>query len=410
MKSLLATLLGLLLLGAFQTSPWSHRRAVEGTLPPSGDFAAIELDTTLYKEAEPNLRDLRLVDGASQEVPYKMITLSPRKVSQTIKAQVIKQTPTAQGYEHLLDLGENPFPHWKIILKVKVPGFERNLRIWGSKEAQVWNELNALSLSPIDGIQSREQKYYTTEVRFLKITETAEGGKFKVPPIAIVEASVEGEKTAPGEALFFDVQILSQKEVQKASQKTTQWDLDLGSDHLPLDGLELKIEQEKFSRYAKVESSANAQEWRFLNSATLAAPSKEYPFPYQRFPFSRARDLPRYLRLNIERGDDVPLPVTEIKGYQWRQILVFKNQSPGPYFVYFGRPSTSAPQYDWKPFADVEKRLPDLAKLSLGPTQQNPDYKKPFITPRFFFIMALVFVTVVLGILILSLLRRAPKV
>lgn len=409
MKSLIA-LSGFLLLGIFQTSPWPHRRAVEGTLPPAGDFAAVELDTTLYKEAQPNLRDLRLVDGASQEVPYQIITLSPRKVFQMVKAKVVKQTPTAQGYEHLLDLDEKDLPHGKITLKAKVSSFERNLRIWGSEDGQVWKELNQWSLSPLEGVQSREQKYYTTTARYLKITETVEGGKFKVPPIEIVEAAVEAEKTVPGEALFFDIQILSQKEVQNASQKTTQWDLDLGSEHLPLNGLELKIEKEKFSRYVKVESSIDGQEWRFVNSATLTAPSKEHPFPYQRLSFSTSRDFLRYLRLNIEHGDDVPLPVTEIKGYQWRQWLVFKRQGSGPYFVYFGKPGASAPQYDWQPFSEIEKQLPSLTKMSLGPTQPNADYKKPLVTPRLFFILALVFVTVVLGILILSLLRRAPKV
>ncbi|HEX3438600.1 MAG TPA: DUF3999 family protein [Pseudacidobacterium sp.] len=114
--------------------------------------------------------------------------------------------------------------------------------------------------------------------------------------------------------------------------------------------------------------------------------------------------------VKIDNGDDLPLALAAVRLQMQKQDICFDATPDKNYMLYYGDAALSTPQYDYATLFQPDK---DAAQATLGPEQDNPQYKeradtRPF-TERH---PALLWIALVLAVVVLGgvALRSAKRV
>jgi hypothetical protein len=353
--------------GAAQTvdeSGFRYERALEA--PPG--LASFEPDGPLYAHSKEGLTDLRILDAAGAQVPWR--TLPPPSLEQPPRTVRLLNSGTRGGKAvALVDLGPDPGIHDRLMLDIPDADFVGRVDVRGSDHRDgPFTFLSSTGIYDISGAppaRSTTAVYPQSDFRYLSLTATDVSA---ITGVFVPAAGVPSPELLRRELESFEMSSADQQTIATA---------DLGFPNFPVDELRIRAETKLYDRPVHIEGSNTGETWVLLALGRVF-----------RFQSSVETTIPlsarhRYLRLTIDNGDDPPLEGLDVEALaRPRTILVSDGFEP-PYRLLYSNPSLLAPQYDFAE-APIESIDTDSAAgASLGAEELNPSWEPPEDTRSF---------------------------
>jgi hypothetical protein len=345
-------------------SGFRYERALEA--PPG--LASFEPDGPLYAHSKEGLTDLRILDAAGAQVPWR--TLPPPSLEQPPRMVRLLNSGTRAGKAvALVDLGPDPGIHDRLMLDIPDADFVGRVDVRGSDQRDgPFTFLSSTGIYDISGAppaRSTTAVYPQSDFRYVSLSATNVSA---ITGVFVPAAGVPSPELLRRELDSFEMSSADQQTIATA---------DLGFPNVPADELRIRAETKLYDRPVHIEGSNTGETWVLLAQGRVF-----------RFQSSVETTIPlsarhRYLRLTIDNGDDPPLEGLDVEALaRPRTILVSDGFEP-PYRLLYGNPSLLAPQYDFAE-APIESIDPDsAAEASLGAEELNPSWEPPEDTRSF---------------------------
>jgi hypothetical protein len=344
----------------------SSFRYARGLDSPGSGPVLLEPDGLLYAHAQPGLVDLRIVDAAGRQVPW-------RALPEPLPAPPVSVTVLNRGHRGgkavaLLDLGAGRRVHDRIELAVPDRDFVGRVTVYGSDDREAFTRLSTTVIYDVAGAESARSTtalFAPSDFRYLDLVATGIS--------AIEGATVSAAQPRPA--------LLARRgrrvTVRQQGQRTVA-SVDLGFRNLPVDAVRVSADTGRYDRRVLIEGSNDGHAWIFLADARIFRLEDSVPsaIPVEaRF---------RSLRLTIENGDDDPLAGIRVEALaRARPVLVADGYQP-PFRLLYGNSSASAPSYDYarlpRETLALERALPGV----LGAEKPNPLWEPAPDTRSFF--------------------------
>lgn len=342
----------------------SDFRYVRPLQAPPG-LAAFEPDGVLFAHTRRELADLRILDSAGAQVPWRT---RPVQGSTRPPLPVLVLNSGTQGGAAvaLLDLGPNAGVHDQVTLDIPEQDFVGKVEVSGSDRRRgAFTRLSTTVIYDISGAppaRSTTAVYPPSDFRYLSLRATGVG--------EIAGASVIASPGPQPELLERPVRSTE----VRSGRRLTIVTVDLGFRNVPVDEIRVLSSTRLYDRPVQVEASNTGERY------VLYAQGRVF-----RFQESVDATIPvevrhRYLRLTIENGDDAPLEGLRVEALaRPRTVLVSEGFEP-PYRLVYGNPRLGAPEYD---FAQAPIDPDSAANATLGREALNPDWEAPEDTRSF---------------------------
>lgn len=342
-------------------SGFRYVRPVEA---PAG-LVAFEPDGPLFAHTRGELADLRILDSAGQQVPWR-----PRPFQGSTRPPLpvlLLNSGTQDGAAvALLDLGPNAGIHDEVVLDIPDRDFVGKVEVSGSdKRTGAFTRLSTTVIYDISGAppaRSTTAVYPPSDFRYLSLRATGVS--------EIAGASVIARRESRPELLERELRDIS----VRSNARLTIVTVDLGFRNMPVDEIRVLASTELYDRPVQVEASNTGERY------VLYAQGRVF-----RFRESVDATIPlevrhRYLRVTIENGDDAPLESLRVEALaRPRTVLVAEGFEP-PYRLFYGNPGLGAPEYD---FAQAPLDPDSAVDATLGREALNPDWEAPEDTRSF---------------------------
>lgn len=320
----------------------------------------VEPDGALFQRSLPGFSDLRIVDARGHEVPWRYP--QSRRGSASEAALVLNSGRQGRFAVALLDLGARRRARDRVELDVPDQSFVGHATVLGADDRNgPFTRLSETGIYDVRGAQAARSTvadFPPSDFRYLLVRATGVS--------RIVGATVSGARERP-RLLRRTIRSISRREDGARTTLT----LDLGFRNIPVD--ELRVAAAATARYERpvaIYGSNSRRRFTLLRAARVL-----------RFPGSSSAPIPvrahhRYIRIEIENGNDRPLRGIEVSAWSRSRALMIEGGQPPPYTVYYGDSRASAPDYDFA-------RLPtgalgtEHAHGRLGPERVNPAFEPP---------------------------------
>ncbi|OGF48859.1 MAG: hypothetical protein A2231_08510 [Candidatus Firestonebacteria bacterium RIFOXYA2_FULL_40_8] len=340
----------------FDAAKWRFYKPLEKNTSDK-PYLSVLLDPEVLEAARTDLADLRIVEGAGKETPYRLEVLRKEETSETLYPKVFnKSFFEGQSAEFLLDFQKPGVLKNGIQINTALDNFRRVVRVYGSEDAlsKDWKLLrkDALIFDISDSYYSNQHTgvvFPENTFRYLKVVVLNNGEK-KDFDIKSVTSSQKILK--PGVEVKREFKIIKQE--LNAKQKAMELLLDLGKSKLPFFKIKLNIAEKNYHRYVavfagdeieKLSSVANTSIYNYTMPAFT-----EYSDTVE---FSEV--CGRYVKLLIYYYDDKPLTVKDISLSGYARKAIFKAVKEAEYKIYYGKEQSSMPVYDIKYYSGLIK-------------------------------------------------------
>lgn len=91
----------------------------------------------------------------------------------------------------------------------------------------------------------------------------------------------------------------------------------------------------------------------------------------------------RYIRIEIDNGDDAPLHGIQVSAWSRSRALLLEGGHSPPFTVYYGNPRANAPDYDFARLPMSALGIRHAVSGRLGPEHENPAFEPPPDTRSF---------------------------
>ncbi len=325
-----------------------------------GGPVLVEPDGALFEHALPGLTDLRIADARGHEVAWRRI----RSGRSAAPAAVPILNSGRQGHfaVALLDLGTQRRIRDRIVLETPDRDFIGRAVVLGADDRHgPFTRLSATGIYDVRGAQparSTVAVFPPSDFRYLLVRATGVS--------RVTGADVSGTHEGPP---------LSRRTVRSISQHQdgthTIITLDLGFRNVPVDELQIAAETERYERPIAILGSNSRQRFVPLTAARI------FRFPGSDSVPISIRAHHRYIRIEVDNGNDAPLRGIEVSAWSRSRALLFEGGHPPPYAVYYGSSRANAPSYDFARLPTsalgVERAVPGR----LGPERENPAFEPP---------------------------------
>jgi hypothetical protein len=357
----------------------------------------LEPDGALFAHSLPGFADLRIADAQGQEVPWRRA--GGGLGSPPDPVPVLNSGRQGRLAVALLDLGGRRLIRDRVELEVPDQGFVGRAVVLGADDREgPFTRLSGTGIYDVRGAQparSTVAVFPPSDFRYLLVRASGVS--------RIVGASVSGAGERP-RLLRRGVGSVARREEGSRTIVT----LDLGFRDVPVDELRIAAGTPRYERPVTIYGSNRQRRFEPLTAARVF-----------RFPDSSSAPIAvgahhRYIRIEIENGDDAPLRGVEVSAWSRSRALLVEGGHFRPYAVYYGQPRASAPSYD---FARIPTSMHAVGRSVpgwLGSERENAAFEPPPDKRSFaarnpgLLTGALAFAAVALGAVGLLALRRRP--
>lgn len=320
----------------------------------------VESDGALFEHSQPGFADLRIADAHGHEVAWRR---APSGRSASPKAVSVLNSGRQGGIAiALLDLGTQRRIRDRVVLEVPDRGFVgRAVVLGGDDRRGPFTRLSTTGIYDVRGAQparSTAAVFPPSDFRYLLVKATGVS--------RIIGAKVSGarerlrllRRTARSESLRLD-------------GTRTIVTLDLGFRNVPVDELRIAAETGRYERPVAIFGSNLRQKFMPLTAARIF-----------RFPGSGSAPIPvgahyRYIRVEVDNGDDAPLRGIEVSAWSRSRALLLEGGHPPPFTVYYGSPRANAPDYDFARLPTGALGVERAVHGRLGSERENPAFEPP---------------------------------
>ena len=399
----------------FSLARWQYYKPL--TLPnPLDEQALVEapLDREVFRGSNAGQTDLRLVEGQDREVPYQLLVQRSRTSREALSVSLRDQGHVPGKYTSFVaDLGAGPKLHNEVRIEGRGANFRLDATVETSSDGEEWavvkEDAEIYDFTSVAGrfnARHTEVEYPRSSARYLRVrVQDPEASSLEINGAAVFlsETSPAVESAyAPASAV----------RSESPDDQVTLYELDLGTDGIPLSRLSFVTEADNFYRSVSIEGSENGGDWIWL------AGTEVYSFDTAKFQGSQLEiEFPESLfsryRLVVEDEDNAPLDFSAFAFYGIDRKLLFQPEPGGTYSLYYGNSLASAPSYELErivPYLETE----GLPMASLGRQAVNVEYsgldvplteRLPWLMP-----LAVSLAALVVALLLFGVIRQARKV
>jgi hypothetical protein len=333
---------------------------------PEGEPILVEPDGPLFEHSLSNFADLRIADADGRQVPWRRVPLG--RVAKPEAVALLNSGRQGELAVALLDLGTRRTVRDRVALDVPDRGFVGRATVFGADERQgPFTRLSATGIYDTRGAQAARSTVATfppSDFRYLLVRATGVS--------RIAGASVSGTRERP-RLLRRPAKSVSLRQKETRTIVT----LDLGFRNVPVDELRLAAETARYDRPVTVSGSNLGQVFIPLAGARVF-----------RFPGSGSAPIPvgahhRYIRIEVENGDDAPLRGIEVSAWSRSRALLAEGGHPLPCTVYYGSPRANAPSYDFARLPASAVGAGRAVRGQLGPERGTEAFEPPPDTRSF---------------------------
>jgi hypothetical protein len=326
----------------------------------------IEPDGPLFEHSMPGFADLRIADARGRQVPWRRARSERAATAEVVP--VLNSGRQGSFAVALLDLGTRRRIRDRVVLEVPDRGFVGRAVILGADDRHgPFTRLSATGIYDVRGAhpaRSTVAVFPPSDFRYLFVRATGVS--------RIVSASVSGARERPG---LFRRTVRSVSQRQEGARTIVT--LDLGFRNVPVDELRVAAETARYERPVTILGSNSQQRFMPLTAARIF-----------RFPGSASAPISvgvhrRYIRIEIDNGDDAPLRGIEVSAWSRSRALLLEGGHPFPYTVYYGSPRTNAPNYDFARLPTSALGVERAVRGRLGPERGTAAFEPPPDTRSF---------------------------
>jgi len=332
----------------------------------SGGPVLVEPDGALFQHSLPSFADLRITDARGHEVPWRPIR--SERITSPEAVPVLNSGRQGHFAVALLDLGTQRRIRDRVELEVPDQGFVGRVVILGTDDRH--GPLTRLSVTGIYDVRGAQPARSTVAVfppsdfRYLLVRATGVS--------RIAGATVSGADSRPRLLRRTPKSILQREEGTR-----TIVTLDLGFRNVPVDELRIAAETARYERPLLISGSNRRRWFEPLASARTF-----------RFPGSSSAPISlgahhRYIRIEIDNGDDPPLRGIAISAWSRSRALLLEGGHPPPYTAYYGSSRANAPNYDFARIPTNALGVVRAVRSQLGSERENSAFVPPPDTRSF---------------------------
>ncbi|AMQ01461.1 hypothetical protein AY601_4625 [Pedobacter cryoconitis] len=328
-------------------------------------FYRVDLSPELIAGAQANLGDIRILNQKKQFSPYifgnQLVFKDQRSFIAFPKLKALAEVDTVTTFivENAAHLTIN-----QLSLQLRNASVKRNVNLSGSDDLKKWYAIKenisleeAVSDEPGNGTYQQQLNFPSSSYRYLRIQINNENKE----PVAILQAGIYRQQSIPPVYVQLKKPLIQQRDSAQVSYITVRFNAPY-----QLNKLHLEIAGQKYYK-RNVRVYAVQQKEKSLVADTLISTSA-IPNLY----FSAKTN---HLELEIVNGDNPPLVLHKVNGYQLSQSLISYLEKDQDYTILFGDGKANAPDYDLKFFGDSLQQ--ELKPLNYQSVSANPLYQKP---------------------------------
>jgi hypothetical protein len=332
---------------------------------PGSEPVLVEPDGALFEGSLPGFADLRIADARGREVAWRQVPSRPSAVPEAVP--VLNGGRQGRFAVALLDLGSRRIRD-RVALDVPDRGFVGRALVFGADDRHgPFTRLSATGIYDARGAQparSTVAVFPPSDFRYLLVRASGVSH--------IAGASVSGARERP-RLLRRTARSVSLRQDGSRTIVT----LDLGFRNVPVDELRIAAETARYERPVEILESDTRQRFVPLAAARIF-----------RFPGSASAPISigahhRYIRIEIDNGDDAPLRGIEVSAWSRSRALLLEGGHPPPYTAYYGSPRAEAPSYDFARLPASALGVEHAMRGRLGAERANPAFEPPPDTRSF---------------------------
>lgn len=334
--------------------------------PGGGEPVLVEPDGALFEHSLPDFADLRIADRRGHEVAWRRVR--SRRSAAPEAVPVLNSGRQGRFAVALLDLGTQRTVRDRVVLEVPDQGFVGRAVVFGADDRHgPFTRLSATGIYNARGAQSARSTvavFPPSDFRYLHVRATGVS--------RIIGANVSGARERP-RLLRRTARSVSLRQDGMRTIVT----LDLGFRNVPVDELRIAAETARYERPVAIFGSDFRQRFVPLTAARIF-----------RFPGSGSAPIPvgahyRYVRIEVDNGDDAPLRGIEVSAWSRSRPLLLEGGHPPPYAVYYGSARANAPSYDFARLPTGPLGVERAVRGRLGSERENPAFEPPPDTRSF---------------------------
>lgn len=333
---------------------------------PGDDPVLVEPDGALFEHSLPGFADLRIADAHGREVAWRRIRSGRSAAPEAVP--VLNSGRQGRFAVALLDLGARRKIRDRVMLELPDQGFVGRAVVLGADDRQgPFTRLSATGIYDARGAQparSTVAVFPPSDFRYLRVRATGVS--------RIVGAKVSGARERP--------RLLRRKARSVSLRQDgtrTIVTLDLGFRNVPVDELRIAAATAHYERPVAIFGSNFRPRFVPLTAARI------FHFPGSvSAPISIGAHH-RYIRIEIDNGDDLPLHGIVVSAWSRSRALLLEGGHPPPYTVYYGNPHADAPSYDFARLPESAIGVTRAVRGRLGPERANQAFDPPPDTRSF---------------------------
>ena len=342
---------------AVDESDFRWERALQASGSGLVTFVA---DGPLFARTQPGLADLRVLDSAGRQVPWRRLPDPAPRASKEV--ELLNRGVQGRAFVGLLDLG--PTRAVRNRAELVIPN-QRNyvgrVTVFGSDDRRTFTRLSTTTVFDLQGgsaATSRTLLFPPSDHRFLRLRGIG-------VPLPIAARVFNAPRRLPLDIVESDVSI-------EQRERATHVRLDVSYDRRPIDLIRIHTTTPRFDREVTISAARGEQ---FLRAGRIVRGGGVVQL---NVPVSAAH---RVLSVDIRNGDDAPLRALRVEALARPRTIVLAEGVAPSFRLLYGNPSLDSPTYD---FARLPAReLEPLVAGQLGAERANPAWEGPEDTRSF---------------------------
>jgi len=381
----------------FDIKKWRHEKEIKiGGEISYQTYTLFPFDEEVFRNANPNLSDIRIIANGKEEIPYKLLVEKEYYVREFHPGKILNLSFIPGEYQFFIaDLGETGILHNQIKILITSVNFRREVIVEGSNDQENWFVLNDKGHIYDYSPPKFEFKQRNTNVdypestyRYLKVTIMSK----EEEPLEVTGAEIYRQAIIAARKISYPTHIVNQGIDEE--HRTSFIILDLGNSGLPSNSLQIKTTDTNFSREVALEGSNDNQNWRVIEYRDVIFSFSTPKFTGSKLIIDYSESNFRYLKLTIFNKDDKPINITSASISGILRKVLFKYDPSKNYKLYYGNPNARYPEYDIEalfPYLEIK----DLPQVYLEPQINNPLFEEilpppPPFTERYSWLLIVV--------------------
>lgn len=367
-----------LLAAAFLAGPsipyFKHQRPVQAQ--PGGQ-RYVAVDEQIWKNARPDLGDLRLYNG-QQEVPYALLVERGSRESDNKDVRVLQQSVVGGKTQFMIDMSEvAEYDH--IDLKLATKNFVAHARVEGQEDLHgtQWALLAESILYDLSKEKLGGNSILRLPLSTYKYLRVTIDGPVKPEDVLGAASEFRQENKAVWRAVGGPPTVAemtmsaARNDPSRRNGKATVLTFAV-PENVPIDRVTLDIDaaQPNFRRSVQVTNDKDA----FIGSGEInrvhmVRSGQKIDSDDHDVSFSAVGH--KTIKIIIDNGDDPPLKLKSARLQQLEHRLYFEGSTSAPLTLYYGDEKLEAPVYDYAKLFLLAK---DAAPAQLGGEEANAAY------------------------------------